>query len=133
MKFIPLKAQAGIVGFESPAVEYVELELSLDELLIEHKSATFIGFAQGESMMGDGIFDGDLLIVSRAEEVSHMTVIVASFNGEFICKRLDKHHRQLLSSAENATPHVLGEDDDFRVEGVVIRSIRLHKKITRLL
>ena len=47
MKVIPIKAQAGLIGFESAAAEYTEMELSLDELLIEKPSATWIGLAQG--------------------------------------------------------------------------------------
>ncbi|SVE35138.1 uncharacterized protein METZ01_LOCUS487992, partial [marine metagenome] len=72
MKVIPVKAQAGLVGFESPAAEYIEMELSLDELLIDKPSATWIGVAQGNSMELDGIFDGDVLIISRAQQVKHM-------------------------------------------------------------
>lgn len=54
MKVIPIKASAGFSGFESPDQEYTELPLSLDVLLIEHPSATFIGRACGESMQGVG-------------------------------------------------------------------------------
>ena len=66
LQIIPVAAQAGISGFESPAAEYKQLALDLDELLIEHPNATFIGQAKGDSMTGVGIFDGDLLIVDRA-------------------------------------------------------------------
>ncbi len=89
MKVIPISAQAGIFGFESPAAEYVELGLDSDALLIEHPSATFIGLARGESMIGDGIHDGDLLIVSRAESITHLAIVVALLNSEFVCKRLE--------------------------------------------
>ena len=65
MKFIPITASAGITGFESPASDYLQLPLSLDALLIEHPSATFIGKADGHSMQGVGIFNGDILIVDR--------------------------------------------------------------------
>lgn len=61
MKVIPIKAQAGIVGFESPASEYKGLGLSLEQLIINNPNATFIGLASGESMQSVGIFDGDLL------------------------------------------------------------------------
>ena len=57
MRVIPIPAHAGITGFESPAAEYSQLRLSLDDLLIEHPSASFIGLAQGESMQDVGIFD----------------------------------------------------------------------------
>ena len=77
LRIIPVIAQAGITGFESPAAEYRQLGLDLDELLIDHPTATFIGQAQGESMTGVGIFDGDLLIVDRAAAPTSLDVVVA--------------------------------------------------------
>ncbi|QPG05487.1 S24 family peptidase [Salinimonas marina] len=133
LKFIPIRAQAGIVGFESPATEYKELGLDLDALLIEHPSATYIGLAQGESMTRDGIFDGDLLIVSRAEPVTDLCICVANLNGVFVCKRVDIRHRRLLSGCPRTPPYQLTEDDDFQIEGVVIRSIRIHKPLRQTL
>lgn len=130
LKFIPLKAQAGITGFESPAAEYVQLGLDLDRLLIEHPSATYIGYADGESMIGDGIFPGDLLIVSRAERVRDHDIIVANLNGIFVCKKVDTSKARLLSSAPGYLPYTLRDGDDFQVEGVVTRSIRLHRPLT---
>jgi len=65
MNIIPISASAGITGFESPAAEYSQLTCTLDEILIDHPSSTFIGKACGDSMEGVGIFDGDLLIVDR--------------------------------------------------------------------
>ncbi len=128
MRIIPIHASAGITGFESPASEYLQLALSLDELLIEHPSATFIGVATGDSMQGVGIFYGDLLIVDRHETVRDGDVIVANFNGEFVCKILDKPRRQLLSSNENHQPQPINDYDSFSIEGVVIRSIRCHRQ-----
>ena len=128
MRIIPIHASAGITGFESPASEYLQLSLSLDELLIEHPSATFIGVATGDSMQGVGIFYGDLLIVDRHVTVRHGDVIVANFNGEFVCKILDKPRRMLLSSNENHQPQAINDYDSFNVEGVVVRSIRCHRQ-----
>ncbi|MBH0094760.1 S24 family peptidase, partial [Pseudoalteromonas sp. SCQQ13] len=62
MFVIPIFIEAGITGFESPAAEYVELGISIDELIIKHPNATFIGIASGQSMQEVGIFDGDLLV-----------------------------------------------------------------------
>lgn len=126
MKVIPIAASAGIVGFESPAQEYTQLALSLDELLIEHPSATFIGRAYGESMQGVGIFSGDILIVDRHVTAQQGDVIVANFNGEFVCKILDCKGKRLLSANEAWPPVQLQEADTFTLEGVVIRSIRCH-------
>lgn len=128
MKFILLAASAGITGFESPASDYLQLPLSLDSLLIEHPSATFIGRADGDSMQGVGIFNGDILIVDRQVQVKNNDIIVANFNGEFICKILDTERRLLLSANKKNQDVQITQDDQFTIEGVVIRSIRCHRQ-----
>ncbi|MGR5140417.1 LexA family protein [Photobacterium sp. DNB23_23_1] len=127
MKIIPICASAGVTGFESPAADYLQLPLSLDELLVEHPSATFIGKAQGHSMEGVGIYDGDILIVDRHVQANNHDVIVANLNGEFVCKLLDIHRRSLLSAAPGYPTLYISESDQFSIEGVVIRSIRCHR------
>jgi|TARA_R110002126_G_scaffold127658_1_gene269955 DNA polymerase V len=128
MRVIPIPAHAGITGFESPAAEYSQLGISLDDLLVEHPSSTFIGIAQGESMQDVGIFDGDMIIVDRLETARNGDVIVANFNGEFVCKILDTKRRILLSSNQQYQPVIIHEYDDFSIEGVVTRSIRCHRQ-----
>lgn len=59
MFVISIYIEAGISGFESPATEYIELGISIDELIIKNPNATFIGLASGQSMQDVGIFDGD--------------------------------------------------------------------------
>jgi len=127
MEFIPITASAGITGFESPASDYLQLPLSLDELLVEHPSATFIGKADGHSMQGVGIFSGDILIVDRHVTAKDFDVIVANYNGEFICKILNITERLLLSANPQYKAISIKEDDQFTIEGVVIRSIRCHR------
>lgn len=130
IKFIPITAKAGIVGFESPSANYVELGLSLDDLLIDKPAATFFALVDGTSMTGAGIHNGDILIVSRAEPITHLAIIVGTLNGEFVCKRLDRQNACLLSENPNSKPYFITDDDEFGVEGVVISSIRLHRKLT---
>jgi len=127
MKMIPISASAGITGFESPATDYKQLPLSLDELLVEHPSATFIGQASGSSMQNIGIFDGDILIVDRHVSVKNHDVIVANYNGCFVCKIIDTYRRLLLSANDEHQPVTIHEYDQFSVEGVVVRSIRCHR------
>ncbi|WJG07801.1 S24 family peptidase [Aliiglaciecola sp. LCG003] len=133
LKFIPIKAHAGIIGFESPAAEYTQLGLDLDQLLIDHPSATYIGIADGESMKGDGIFSGDLLIVDRAQSIKDQDVVVANLNGVFVCKKIDKIQRCLVSSSIGFAPYFLREGDEFQIEGVVTRSVRLHRPFKKRL
>ncbi|MCU4677698.1 S24 family peptidase [Catenovulum sp. 2E275] len=133
MKVIPIFASAGITGFESPAAEYQELGLSLDELLIRNPNATFIGLAKGSSMQEFGIFDGDLLIVDRSETTKDIDVVVANYNGNFCCKILDKVNKLLISSAPDHKPVSILDCDEFQLEGVVIFSVRCHRKPVELL
>jgi DNA polymerase V len=114
-------------GFPSPADDYMDKKLDLNEHLIKHPAASFYCRVTGESMQGIGIFDGDLLIVDRAVKPLHGHVVLASIHGELTCKILDVHARCLLSSNENYPPIAIQDDADFSVEGVVIYSIRHHR------
>jgi len=127
MNIIPISASAGITGFESPAAEYSQLTCTLDEILIDHPSSTFIGKACGDSMEGVGIFDGDLLIVDRHVTPRQHDVVVANLNGEFVCKLLDVRQRMLVSANDKVKPVFINDLDSFSIEGVVIRSIRCHR------
>ena len=127
MRVTTIPAQAGITGFESPAAEYKQLSLSLDELLISHPSATFLGRASGDSMQGLGIFDQDILIIDRSIQLKHLDIIVANLNGEFVCKQLDLHRRLLLSAHNDYPAIAINDLDRFSVEGIVIRSVRCHR------
>lgn len=129
LKFIPLKAQAGFTGFESPSTEYAQMDLDLGQLLIDHPTATYIGYAEGESMVDAGIHSGDLLIISRAEEVKNNDIIVANLNGVFVVKQVDKPNKRLLAAATGYAPYILNSGDEFQIEGVVTRSIRLHRPL----
>jgi DNA polymerase V len=133
MFVIPIYIEAGVCGFESPAAQYTELGVSLDELLIKHPDATFIGIASGSSMQEIGIFEGDLLLVDRAEQAKNGDVIVANLNGLFVCKLLDKTNARLLSASPLYSPVQLSSSDEFQLEGVVTRSIRLHRQSSELL
>ena len=131
MKVIPLYCACGISGFESPAAEYQELGLSLEQLLIQHPNATFIGLASGDSMRGRGIFSGDLLIVDRAKPAGDGAVIVANLNGSFVCKILDKTNNRLLSASSKYKPVNINESDVFQVEGIVPCNIRIQDDTLR--
>jgi len=133
MFVIPIYIEAGVCGFESPAAQYTELGVSLDELLIKHPDATFIGIASGSSMQEVGIFQGDLLIIDRAEPAENGDVIVANLNGLFVCKLLDKTNARLLSASSLHKPVQLTSADEFQLEGVVTLSIRMHRQSPELL
>jgi DNA polymerase V len=133
MRIIPIYIAAGISGFESPAAEYTELSLTLDQLIIRHPNATFIGQAIGHSMQGIGIFDGDILIVDRSLTAKNGDVVVANYNGCFVCKFLDKTQARLLSASNKFAPVNIKPEDDFQLDRVVTQSIRLHHQVPDLL
>jgi DNA polymerase V len=106
-------------GFPSPANDYLEQMPSLNELLIKHPAATFIGRAQGDSMIERGILDGSLLIIDRSLTPLHDSTIVASIAGELTIKILDLQNRLLRPANSKQLPLPLPDDLDVICEGVV--------------
>lgn len=121
---LPLFGCRVTAGFPSPADDYLEGALDLNEHLIPHPSATFFARAEGDSMRGRGIFPGDLLVVDRAIKPAHGMVVVASVNGELTCKVLDVQRRCLVAANRHYPPIYISDDCAFTVEGVVIASVR---------
>lgn len=108
-------------GFPSPAEDYVEGSLDLNEHLIKHKEATFFVRVQGESMIGAGIQNGDLLVVDRALEAVDKNIVIAVVDGELTLKRLSKRNGQVRLLPENPCFHPIEFNDDQVLEiwGVV--------------
>lgn len=127
MNVLTIPVSCGFKGFESPASDYKCLELSLDELLIDNPSSTFLARASGTSMLGAGIRDNAVLVVDRSVTAVHMDTIICNLNGEMLCKLLDFENRQLVSDSPNHHPIKISEDDTFTIEGVVTRVINLNR------
>ncbi len=118
---LPLFWTAVQGGFPSPADDYIEKHLDLNELLIEHPVATFYVRVQGDSMRDAGIQSGDILVVDRALKPASGKIVVAVLDGEFTVKRFIQKNGTLYLQPENAqypTTRVK-EEDDFQVWGVV--------------
>lgn len=124
MKISPIYINCGISGFESPASDLADMDLSLDDLLIKNKNSTFFGVASGNSMRGAGIDTGDILIIDRNVDVKDLSVVVVNLNGEFTCKILDKKNKRLLSASKDYPPVMITEADVFQLEGSVVASVR---------
>jgi DNA polymerase V len=125
---LTLYSDSVAAGFPSPAEDYKEDALSLDEHLITHPAATYLAKASGDSMQGLGIFDQDLLIVDRSLTPRSGSVVVAAVDGELCCKQIDVEGRQLLSANEQYPPIAISDDQSLVIEGVVKASIRYHWK-----
>ncbi len=108
-------------GFPSPADDYVQQRISLDEQLIEHRESTFFMRVAGDSMRGLGIFDGDLLVVDRALPAIHGRVVIAVVDGEFTVKQLLLTPQgQVLRAAHPDYPDTpIKPEQDFSIWGVV--------------
>lgn len=87
---IPLFEEGVAAGFPSPAQDAIDRTLDLNELCVRHPAATYFVRARGDSMLGAGIHDGDVLVVDRALDARDGDVVIAAFEGEFTVKRLDK-------------------------------------------
>ncbi len=125
----PLLLSRVPAGFPSPAEDYVEGALDLNEHLIAHREATFFVRVKGQSMTGAGIQDGDLLVVDRALEAGHGDIVVAVVDGELTVKRLWRRGARVRLLAENPAyaPIDLKDGQELAVWGVVtniIRSVR---------
>ena len=112
-------------GFPSPADDYVECGLDLNEHLVKHPAATFFVRVRGQSMVEAGIHDGDLLVVDRALEARDGSVAIAVLDGELTVKRIRRTNGKLLLCPENSAfpPIEVTLEADFQVWGVVVYSI----------
>src|ERR1700722_5925950 len=91
-------------GFPSPAADYVEGKLDLNERLIARPAATFIVRVSGDSMRRAGIHNGDPAIVDRSITPRSGQIVVASLNGEFVVKRLRRRERRIWLEPDSEDP-----------------------------
>lgn len=125
---IPLFSDAVTAGFPSPATDYCERKLDLNELCIQNPAATYFVRAQGDSMIDAGIFPGDVLVVDRSITASHGDIVIVSVNGELTVKLLEtRPTMRLVPMNSQYEPIDVPEDADLEVFGVattVVHSLR---------
>jgi DNA polymerase V len=114
-------------GFPSPADDYLDAPLDFNELLIENLSATFAVRVAGDSMIGAGIFPGDIAVVDRSKAPRSGCIVLALIEGEFTLKRYRRRGGRVVLQAENPRylDIVVADDANFEVWGVVTKSIRM--------
>ena len=110
---LPLRQDRAASGFPSPADDYVEASIDLNLELIPSPLSTFFMRVSGDAMRGDGILDGDLLVIDRSVEARPGMVVVATCDGAFILRRLGSRGRRrwLLASDGSHPPIPLGEGE----------------------
>nr|WP_310615758.1 translesion error-prone DNA polymerase V autoproteolytic subunit [Pantoea cypripedii] len=124
----PLFLEPCEAGFPSPAADYVERELDLNEYCIRHPAATFFVRASGQSMTDIGLRDGDLMVVDRAETPCHGDIVIAAIDGEFTVKQLlisPKEPRVTLQPMNPDYSPIYPNPDNLEIFGVV--TVFLHK------
>ena len=108
---IPIFTSRVQAGFPSPADDHLEDTLDLNTHLINHQEATFFVKAQGDSMIGAGIHQGDILIVDKSLTPKSGKIVIAVVDGEFTVKRLHKYKGNITLKAENP------EFEDIKIRG----------------
>lgn len=122
---LPLYLSPVAAGWPSPADDYVDRQINLHELLVRNSPATFFLRASGESMIGVGIHDGDLLIVDRSVEATPGRIVIAALDGELLVKRLERHKDRVLLVPANPDYPVIDVTDreHMHIWGVVVHAV----------
>ena len=117
-------------GFPSPAEDFIEGKLDLNDYLIRHPAASFYVRVSGESMLNAGIFPNDILLVDRAESAAHGDVVIAVLDGELTVKRLYRRDGIVRLDAENpAYPNIdIQQGQELIIWGVVRACIHEFRK-----
>jgi DNA polymerase V len=121
----PLFLSGVSAGFPSPADDYLDQKLDLNEHLVKNPAATYFVRVAGDSMMGAGINDNDILVVDRSLEPSSSNIVIAIVNGELTVKRLIKTRNSCRLIAENPDypPLEINEDTPLEIWGVATYAI----------
>lgn len=114
-------------GFPSPAADFDETRISLDKALVKNPDTTFYAKANGQSMKGAGIDDGDIMIIDRSIEPRNNKIAVCLIDGEFTVKRIKKTKEELLLIPENSDfqPIKITEEDQLVIWGIVTYVIKM--------
>ena len=123
--YTPLYSHSVSAGFPSPADDYIEDRLDLNELLVSNKSATFFLRVKGDSMINAGIHHGDIIVVDRSVQPTHRSIVVAVIDGELTVKRLLNCGGVTELHAENPkyVPICLQEGQELTIWVVVTSSV----------
>jgi len=113
-------------GFPSPAEDFKQQRLSLDKELIKNKEATFFARVSGQSMIGAGLDDNDLLVIDRSLEPSNNKIAVCFLDGEFTVKRLKVDRDEVWLQPENPSYPIIKitSENNFIIWGIVTNVIK---------
>ena len=122
---VPMYSNKVAAGFPSPADDYLEDKIDLNQYLVKHPASTFLVRASGESMKGAGIFPDDILVVDRSLKAEDGKVVIAVIDGELTVKRYIKKNSKIILQPENEDfePIILNENAEAQVWRVVTNVI----------
>jgi len=122
---LPLYGSKVSAGFPSPADDYIEKQLDLNEHLIKHPSATFFVRVSGNSMIGAGIHENDILVVDKSITPVTGKIVVVAMDGQLTVKRLNKKNEKIFLMPENKEfePIEVKEGSEVYIWGVVTNVI----------
>lgn len=123
---LPIFASSVSAGFPSPAEDYAEGRLDLNEYLVEHEAATFYVRVKGHSMTGAGILDGDVIAVDKSLEARSGDIVVAVVDNELTVKELSLQGDaiRLLPHNPDFTPTIFKPGQELMIWGVVKGVVR---------
>lgn len=122
---IPLFLERVSAGFPSPAQDYIEQTLDLNELCIKHPAATFFVRVEGDSMIEAGIYPNDILVVDRSVRADHGDIVIAGFHGELTVKELELRPVTRLVPRNKAYQAIeVPEGCELEIFGVVTSVVR---------
>jgi len=127
---IPLVGQSVHAGFPSPADDFIESMIDLNQVLIANPVATYMWRVVGDCMIDVKIFPGDVVLVDRSVLPKHRDIVLAMIDGEPTLKRLKRRAGVMILHSENASlpPYLISEGTEVSVWGVVTATIRDLKK-----
>lgn len=118
--YIPISQYKIEAGFPSPASDYEEERLDINDIVVSNPNSTFYIRVKGNSMIDANIFDGDILVVDKSLDVQHGNIVIAVINNEFTVKRLYKKETIKLIPANLEFPEIIiKEDEELNIWGVV--------------
>lgn len=128
-------ADSGIIaGFPSPAQDYISESIDLNRDLVRHPASTFYGRVTGDSMIGEGIDEGDILVIDRSLEPRNGDLAVCCLDGEFTLKRIHQTaDRRILLMPSNPRyePIEVTAENEFAVWGIVTYTIKANRRPRR--
>lgn len=123
---LPLYSSRPQAGFPAPGDDQIEKILDINDLVVKHPASTFFVRVEGDSMIGAGIFSGDVLVIDRSITPRDESIVVAAVFGEMVVKRLTAvgNTHILVSENDAYDPITVSGNDDCFIWGVVVGSVR---------